>query len=224
MEIRERIIDFLIKNRVSSTEVADCLGKTGVLIGLMPITQGLYTAGKVKWIYAYNESNWSVHEGVENLEEESIVIVDSIDCKDRAIFGELVSKYILQISKCRAIVVDGKMRDAAALIKEKWPIWCKGYNPVGCYNWKPKFDVDNEWKKSRFEKYDGAIAVCDDCGVVVIPKEKIDEDFLAELNDIRVQEDIWMDRLDHFNESTFQIVCQKKYLKDNLYMSKRNLK
>ena len=220
--ITERIIDYLTRNRVSTTEVADCLGKTGVLPNLMPCNQGHYRAGKIIWIYAYDESNWPVHEQIQNLEEDGIVYIDTIDCGDRAIFGELVSKYILLYHQSKAIVVNGKMRDAAALIRQGWPIWCSGYTPVGCFNRKPEKEVDEKWRKEHFEQYNGAIAVCDDCGVVVIPKEQITEEFLEKLHHIEDQEDIWFDRLDHYKESTFDIVCKKKYLKDDEYMGIRN--
>ena len=62
--------------------------------------------------------------------------------------------------------------------------------------------------------YDGAIAVCDDCGVVIIPKEQHTEEFLQKLHHIEDQEDIWFDRLDHYKENTFEIVCLKNYLKE----------
>ena len=71
--------------------------------------------------------------------------------------------------------------------------------------------------------YDGAIAVCDDCGVVIIPKDKINEELLDKLHHIEDQEDIWFDRLDHYKESTFEIVCKKTYLQDEIYMSRRKL-
>lgn len=220
--VRERIIDYLVRNRVSTTEVADVLGKTGVVPNVMPINRGYYKAGRIKWVYTYDESNWPLHEQVENLEEDCIVFVDTFDCNDRAVFGELVSKYLLLYHQSRAIVVQGKMRDAAALIKENWPIWCNGFTPVGCFNKKPEQPLDEMLRKEHYETYEGAIAVCDDCGVVVIPKEKITEGFLAALHEIEDQEDIWFDRLDHYKESTFEIVCQKKYLQDEVYMSRRN--
>ena len=222
MEIRDKIIDYLVRNRVSTTEVADCLGKTGALPDIMPCNSGHYRAGKIIWIYAYEESNYPVHEQLQHIEDDCVVFVDSIDCGDRAIFGELVSKYILLYHQSRAIVINGKMRDAAALIKERWPIWCKGYTPVGCFNKKPICEIDKKWLNEHKELYDGAIAVCDDCGVVIIPKSKITEDFLLLLHHIEDQEDIWFDRLDHYKESTFEIVCQKNYLKDETYMSRRN--
>lgn len=223
MKIRERIVDYLVRNRVSTTEVADVLGKTGVVPNLMPVNSGMYKAGKIKLIYAYEESNWPVHEQIQTMEEDCVVFVEAFDCGERAIFGELVSKYILLYHQSRAIVVNGKLRDAAALIKEKWPIWCSGFTPVGCFNKKPSTPLDEERRKEAFEKYDGAIAVCDDCGVVIIPKDRITEEFLKGLQNIEMQEDIWFDRLDHYKESTFEIVCEKKYLKDDLYMNRRIL-
>ncbi len=219
--IREAIIDYLVRNRVSTTEVADCLGKSGVIPGLMPCNQGFYKAGKIIWVYAYEESNWPVHEQIQEIEEDGIVFVDAIDCGDRAIFGELVSKYILLYHQSRAIVVNGKLRDAAALIRQKWPIWCSGYTPVGCFNRKPEKEINTVWKEEHQNQYDGAIAVCDDCGVVVIPKDQITEEFLKKLIHIENQEDIWFDRLDHYKESTFDIVCKKTYLNDSTYMAIR---
>ncbi len=224
MNIKDKILDYLIRNRVSTTEVADVLGKTGVMPDLMPVNRGHYRAGEVKWIYAYEESNWPIHEQAEHIEDGKIVIVSNFGCGDRAIFGELVAKYILLYKQSQAIVIDGKMRDAAALIKEKWPIWCNGFNPVGCFNRKPSAPLDEQLLMTTKEKYDGAIAVCDDCGVVIIPKERINEELLHGLKHIENQEDIWFDRLNHYKESTFEIVCQKKYLNDEIYMSQHEVK
>lgn len=215
--ICDKVIDYLVRNRVSTTEVADALGKTGVVPDLMPINRGYYKAGKIKWVYAYDESNWPVHEQIQELEEDNIVFVDTFNCGNRAIFGELVSKYILLYRQSRAIVINGNMRDAAALIRENWPIWCKGLNSVGCFNRKPDKPFNEEQRQKNYEKYDGAIAVCDDCGVVIIPKDRINEEFYQALVKIENQEDIWFDRLDHYKENTFDIVCMKNYLKDENY-------
>ena len=215
-----KIIDYLIRNRVSTTEVADALGKRGNLQGIMPVNQGFHRVGLVKWIYAYNESNWSVQ--IQNVPEGSVILVETFDCGERAIFGELVSKYLLLYQQCQAVVICGNMRDASALIKNNYPIWCRGFNPVGCFNRKPEHVMDDVIIAQQRKKYDGSIAVCDDCGVVIIPKERIDEEFLLELHHIEDQEDIWFDRLDHYKENTFEIVCEKKYKNDDIYMSGRN--
>lgn len=210
--IKERIIDYIRRNRVSTTEVADCLGKSGALVNVMPINRGHFCVGNVKWVYANQESNWPVHEQIVDTNEGDVVFVEDFDCNGRAIFGELVSKYILLYLQAKAIISTGKMRDAAALIRENYPIWCTGLTPVGCFNKRVdalQEDILAEHKK----KYDGTIAVCDDCGVVIIPKECHTEEFYQKLVFIEEQEDIWFNRLDHYKENTFEIVCLKNYLK-----------
>ena len=136
-----------------------------------------------------------------------------MDVHNRAVIGDLVSKYILLYLGNKAIICTGKMRDAHTLIKENYPIWCTGVSPVGCFN-KP---VD----KSKWEKqiklgrdfYQGAIAVCDDSGVIIIPKDNINEEFYQKLVFIEQQEDIWYDCIDRKKWTTYKTICLKDYLK-----------
>ena len=83
-DVTELIIDKIERNRISTTEVADCLGKTGLIPKVYPVNQGLFKVGKVHWIYAYNESNWEVHEQCRDAQEKEIILVESFNCKDRA--------------------------------------------------------------------------------------------------------------------------------------------
>lgn len=212
-DIKQKIISFIRRNRVSTTEVADCLGKSGVLENVMPINRGHFKVGNVKWVYAHAESNWDVHEQIVSTEENDVVFIEAFDCKHRAIIGELVCKYILLYKQASAIICNAKFRDAGALLRENYPIWCTGFTPVGCFNTKPEIALDSTIVKNSRSKYEGAIAVCDDCGVVIIPKELHTEDFFQKLIHIEEQEDIWFNRLDQYKENTFEIVCLKKYLK-----------
>lgn len=211
MEVREQIIKYIRVNKVSTTEVADCLGKTGVLPNVMPVNRGQFQVGKVKWVYAYNESNWDVHEQVRDTEKDDIVYIETFQCGDRAIVGELVSEYILLYRQAAAIVTNTKMRDAHRLIKEQYPIWCTGFSPVGCFNMKNSQPFDQAIIKDRMENVNGSIMVCDDSGVVIIPKEQITEDMLQKLIAIEEQEDIWFDCIDRRKWDTFDTVCLKKY-------------
>jgi 4-hydroxy-4-methyl-2-oxoglutarate aldolase len=213
--MKDKIIDFIKRNRVCTTEVADCLGKSGALENVMPINQGQFKVGNVHWVYTHEESNWEVHEQVVDTKENDIVFIEAFDCNNRAIIGELVTKYIILYRQASAIVCNAKFRDAAALLKEKYPVWCTGFTPVGCFNRKPMKELDADIISKHRAMYDGAIAVCDDCGVVIIPKELHTEEFLQKLHHIEDQEDIWFDRLDHYKDNTFQIVCLKNYLKES---------
>ena len=142
--MKDAIIDYIKRNRVSTTEVADCLGKQGVLPDVLPLNQGQFRVGPIKWVYAYNESNWDVHDQVRNIEKDSIVFIEAFNCGERAIIGELVSKFILLYQQAKAIITTGKMRDAHKLIKENYPIWCKGVTPIGCFNRKNDLFLDQK--------------------------------------------------------------------------------
>lgn len=212
--MKNEIIYYIKRNRVCTTEIADCMNKSGVLENIMPINKGQFKVGNVKWVYAFAESNWDVHEQIISIQEGDVVFIEAFECNHRAIIGELVCKYMLLYKQANAIVVNAKMRDAAALLKENYPIWCTGFTPVGCFNTKPQRQLDSSIIESHKKMYDGAIAVCDDCGVVIIPKELHTEEFHKKLQWIEEQEDIWFDRLDRHKENTFEIVCLKKYLNE----------
>ncbi|AZV47324.1 demethylmenaquinone methyltransferase [Nautilia sp. PV-1] len=211
--MKEKIIDFIKRNRVSSTEVADCLGKSGAIKNVKAVNRGHFAVGNVFWVYAFNGTNWDVHEQIQNVKEGDIVFIQVFDNFGKAVFGDLVSKYLLLYKQAEAIVTNGLLRDAPRLIKENWKIWCNGFSPEGYIN--KKVELTNEQKERIFKeknKFDGGIAVCDDTGVVIIPKEYHNNEFLKKLEFIEEQEDIWFDCIDRKKCSTFETVCLKKYL------------
>ena len=212
LETREKIVQFLRRNRVSTTEVADCLGKTGAIDGIVPVTPGMYAAGVIKYVYAHSESNWSVHEQIQDVPPDHIIVMDSFAVNGRALVGELVTKYLCLYRQSCALVVLGKMRDANDLIKNRYPVWCSGFTPVGCFNQKQEETSEiHAAAMDHFAFFEGAIAICDDTGVVIIPKEHITEEFYCKLEHIEQQEDIWFDCIDRKKMNTFETVCLKKY-------------
>lgn len=211
--ITDKIIEYIRINKVSTTEVADCLGKKGAIPGIYPITRGQFHVGRVKWVYAYDESNWDVHEQIRNTQKGDVVYIETFNCNDRAIVGELVTKFLILYRQAEALVTNANMRDAHKLIKEKYPVWCSGFNPVGCFNKKNTREFDPEIKKKRINNLSGAVMVCDDSGVVVIPREELNEEFYLKLEAIEEQEDIWFDCIDRRKWNTFDTVCLKKYKK-----------
>ena len=196
MDIKKEIIDKIRKNRISTTEVADCLGKAGLFEGAHIVNRGHFAVGNVKWIYAYNESNWSIHEQAREVQPGDVVLIEAFNCKNRATIGELVSKFMLLYKEAVAVISNAPLRDANDLIKQNYPVWCSGFTPVGCFNKKIEEPLDEEIYKQHKEKYDGSIAVCDDTGVVIIPKEQHTVEFLGKLDNIEKQEDTWFECLD----------------------------
>lgn len=210
--MKEAIIEYIRRNRVSTTELADCMDKSGLLENAVALNRGKFKAGNIKWVYAYNESNWSVHEQIREVQPGDVVMIEAFNCADRATIGELVAKYLLLYRGASAIISNAKLRDGARLIKENYPIWCAGLTPIGCFNKKNDVPLDVETHQKHRERYEGSIAVCDDSGVVIIPKNFHTNEFLDKVIAIEEQEDMWFECLNHKKWDTYDIVCMKKYL------------
>lgn len=201
MDVLSVVVDQIRRNRISTTEVADAMSKSGQLWKSMPLQEGYHRVGPVFWARADANSNWWVHHDLQNAPEGCVVVIEARNCGDRAVFGELVAKYLLLYRQVAAIVTNAPVRDANRLRKERWPIWCEGVSPIGVENHAVKEPVD-----MRFG-YDGSIAVCDDSGVVLIPKEELSQSLVSRLQAVEALEDQWFFALDHEKKSTFEIVC-----------------
>jgi 4-hydroxy-4-methyl-2-oxoglutarate aldolase len=214
--LKEKIIALIQRNRISSVEVADALGKQGVLSGPKILNNRKFAVGEVQYIFGHSETNWTIHEQGEKLKDGGILYVDTFECNDKAAFGDLVSKYFILYKRFDGLVVNGLIRDVHALKKEQYPIWSLGVTPLGCSNINKPIPehilIESKNRKSFFE---GSIMICDDSGCTMIEKELITEQTLKKLEFMELQEDIWFYCIDTLKWSTYETVCQKKYL-DNM--------
>ena len=211
--LKEKIIRLIEENKISSSETADVLGKKGNLRGIRPLNARHFRVGEAVFMYAYNESNWEVHEQLAGLDcENKVVYIHCINCNERAVLGDLVAKYLFLYKRCKALVVNGYVRDVHRLIKENYPVWCTGVTPIGCLNVKNETLPPEVELQALRKKFDKGIMVCDDSGVVLIEESMVNEEIMEKLNFIELQEDIWYFCIDTLKLSTYDVVCLKKYL------------
>lgn len=210
MNIVDEIIDYIEVNRVSTTEIADVLNKTGEVDGMLrSLAPRAKAVGRVYYAPSFNESNWYTHYFLQDAPKKSIIYVEGVNCGNRAIFGSLVAKYAILYKQAKGVVVSGNLRDVHTLIKEQYPIWCWGSTPIGCFN--KDTGIDQKYYKKRKEELDGAIMIADDSGVILVKKEQLTKEFLDGLAKIELQEDIWFDCIDRLKYSTFETVCLRNY-------------
>jgi regulator of RNase E activity RraA len=221
-DIQKRIIDLIETNKISTTEVADALGKSGHIPDVLPINKNHHVVGKVRLIYNYDGTNWPLHDGIQSVNEGEVVYIHCDNCENLAIFGDLVSKYLMLYKRCKAIVCNGLVRDVHRIIKENYPIWSTGRSPIGCSNNKP--EKNKYLSNKKIKKYKDGVIVCDDTGVVLIESHQLTQELYNRLKVIELQEDVWYYCLDTKKQSTFEIVCEKKYLlPDNNFLINDNI-
>jgi len=211
--MKAKIIEYIIKNKVSSVEVSDALEKKGVIPRLQAINEGHFVCGEVEYIYTYNNSNWELHKQIENIDEDKIVYVDTFNCDERAVLGDIVSKYIMLYKNAKAIIVNGLVRDVHRLKKENYAMWSLGYTPLGCFNKEVELEANiKEEIEEKKKLFQNSIIVADDSGCTLIEKDKINDTLLSKLEFIELQEDIWYFCMDTLKMSTYETICLKKYL------------
>ncbi len=213
MNLDSEIVELIRRNRISTTEIADALGKTGSLPGLLPLNSLKYAVGKVRLIEPMNDSNYILHKELEAVEPGEVIHIRPIGFSDVAVFGDLVAKYTLLYKQAAAIVVEGNVRDTARLVREQYPIWCMSSNPVGAVNFKTHSEETQVG--SEQSRINGGIAVCDEGGVVIIPANLIDSNLSKKLQHIEALEDLWHYCLNTLKWSTYDIVVKKRYLEDS---------
>lgn len=211
----EEIISLIERNRISSVQLSDALGKKEPVHSLRPLVNGYHKVGKVSYACTHSGSNYELHRQIESVKENSIVVIEGFNCEGKALFGELVAKYLLLYKQCKAIVVLGLVRDIHSLLKERYAIWSFGVTPVGCENYKVESNalLDQQIELSR-TKFDGGIIVADDSGVVLIEQREINDEIVKKLEFIELQEDIWFYCIDTLEWSTYDTICKKLYLSD----------
>ena len=211
MNYTNEIIKYVRRNRVSTTEVADALGKAGVLSGLHALTPDHFRVGRAHCIFTANQSNYALHEQIKEIEEGDVAIVFADNCESRALLGDLICRYIVLYRGAEALIVDGLVRDASRLRRERYPVWCAGATPLGCFN-RPADPFPAAREAQIRKQVEGGVAVCDDGGVVVIPPDRLNADMLSKLEQIELQEDIWYYCLNTLKWDTKRIVCDNDYL------------
>lgn len=212
----DSMIGLILRNRISSVEVADALGKTGLVPNAHTVNPGHHVVGKVRYVYGHGRSNWPIYEQLQDVEEGCILFVDTYGFDEAAVFGDIASKHLFLYKRVKAVVVNGYIRDAHRLHKENYPIWCRGLTPIGANNKKVELSTAVEEDARRRRDYlDGGIMVCDDSGCVLIERDQVTEDTLHRLEFIELQEDIWYYCVDTLKWSLFDTICQKKYLEND---------
>ena len=211
MDEINKIISLCKSKNVSTTLLADALNKTGLIPHVYPLYEDSYKVGKIKCIFASNISNYCLHDQISSTSRGDIVVIFTHNCDGRALLGELVAKYLIEVNNVEAIVVHGAVRDVEMLTKHNYPIWSNDRTPIGCIN-EFSGNFPEKLRKELYDKYEGAVAICDPSGVIAIPKNLKISDIVKEIHKILDKEEVWFYCLTELKLNTFQIICQKEYL------------
>lgn len=208
MTLIEEMRDYIRTNRLSTTEIADAMGKVGFLKNVFSINPGLHAVGVIEHIVVSNRNNSSVHSVIANLEPGKVLLI-TVDSalEELAFLGDLMIKSAILYKQAVAVITNSKVRDAARLIKENYPVWSSGVSPIGAVN-SPDFPI-------LWGEFHGGLAIADDGGVVIIPNEFVTVEMMEKLYMIEDQEDLWSYCINTLKWSTHKTIVQKAYFRNS---------
>ncbi|MDO5835502.1 MAG: RraA family protein [Methanobacterium sp.] len=166
----------LKKLEVTTSQISDALknltGEYGVIPGVKPINDDLKISGRVFTVKTHQDDWGTSLKAIESAKNGEIIFV-CCDGDEIGIWGELFSKYA-QKKGIQATVIFGAMRDVAAVRKLNYPVFSRTIVPhAGTPRAEGKINIPLECGGVKVKTGDWIFG--DECGVVVVSEEILDE-------------------------------------------------
>jgi 4-hydroxy-4-methyl-2-oxoglutarate aldolase len=178
---------FEIPDWLTSTLASDAMAGEGAMDGPLPIRGGQLIAGYASTVLIAAGDNLDLAEAVKRGPDPGpVLIIASAASSNKAAMGDLTAASMI-LRGFRAAIVDGRVRDVAALRTLELQVWCRGVTPVAPGK-AGGGQVGGEVTCAGVSVRPGDVVVADDDGVVVWPAARVEE--LLERARQRVESDL----------------------------------
>jgi 4-hydroxy-4-methyl-2-oxoglutarate aldolase len=188
---------------VTSALLASAGGdRVGVIRGLEPAWPGARAFGPAFTVCGVSGDNLALHRAIAGAPEGVVVVADVQGGQDVAHCGDVLVR-AARARGIHGIVLDGSIRDRAAIRELEYPVFHQGTSPLGPTKLVAgELDVPIELLGVTVRP--GDVVLADDDGIVVLSADDADE-ILAAAAAIAEREHEWEARLDA-GESTLSIL------------------
>lgn len=140
---------------------------------MMPVDETSYMIGTACTVETQDGDNFPIHVAIYMSKPGYVLVVDGKGYQDRAYLGDLMGGAAKAIGLA-GLVVDGCVRDKVGLRELGIPVFSKGYMQRGPAK-KDKGRINNPVTCAGARVNPGDLVVGDYDGVVVIPRDRIEE-------------------------------------------------
>ncbi len=187
----DQLLEFASSDNVSDA-LKEITGKTGLIDGVKPIDESFKVVGKIRT--AYTDSNdWGTSiKAIYNTKPDEVLFIQCSD-DEYAVWGGLASSAAKK-QGILATVIYGASRDTEDIIELDYPVFSRN---ITSHSGKPLNNgiLDNHLVINGNLVSNGDVIICDIDGVVVIPKDKIDQ-VLSQVKTVKEFEDECIKKLD----------------------------
>ena len=179
----------------SPATLHEAMGRKGALpFPIKPLYPGMRVCGPAVTVSCGPTDNLMIHVAMALTKPGDVLVVDFKGMTEAGPWGDVLTASALQRGLA-GLVIDGCVRDAAAIREMGFPVFCRGTNMKGTTKTQPVGDVNTTIVCAGVIVSPGDIIVGDDDGVVVVPqaeaaatlakadeRERMEADFREKLN------------------------------------------
>ncbi|MBV8701893.1 MAG: RraA family protein [Bradyrhizobium sp.] len=147
--------------------ISDNLSRLPGAANLRPFYTGGTMVGTALTVRTAAGDNLFIHRALELIRPGDVLVVDGGGDESRALVGEIIA-LIASTRGAAGIVIDGAIRDSAALMKSNFPIFARAANHRGPYKNGPG-EINVPVSIAGLVVEPGDIVVGDQDGVVAFP-------------------------------------------------------
>jgi len=160
--------------QLNTTLLSDAMGCTGAMdYTIKPVTPGMKVVGTALTVKMRPGDNLFLHQAINVGKQGYVLVADGRGHIENAYLGELMAE-AAKVNGLEGIVIDGAVRDQEALIELELPIYAKGFSPNGPHKDGPG-ELNMPIACGGIPVSPGDLVVGDNDGVVVVPRNKIEE-------------------------------------------------
>ncbi|MPZ63318.1 MAG: RraA family protein [Propionibacteriales bacterium] len=153
--------------QLPTATIADCLGRHNVVAARLRPVSGDGVLGVALGVRVMPGDSGSLHQALNHVPPGRVLVVDAGGYADRAVWGEVLT-VAAQARQVRGLVLDGAVRDIAAIRRRAFPVYAVALSPAG-----PHKSGGGEWGGTvacgGAVVPTGDLVVGDGDGVVVVP-------------------------------------------------------
>lgn len=156
---------------VATATVSDCLDRLHAMHAGIRRISGSGVFGPALTVATCAGDSATIHRAIEVAPAGSVMVIDAAGHPGRAVWGEILAAAARQRG-VRGVVIDGVVRDAAALRAAAFPVYARGSCPAG-----PHKGFEGNWgapiQCGGIVVATGDLVIADDDGVVVVPASRV---------------------------------------------------
>ena len=183
--------------------LSDALNKMQCMSsGIKPLDPKSKLAGPAFTVNAMVGGNLGLHRAIYEAKKGDVLVCNARGHTDTSVLGFLQARASM-IRGLAGVVIDGSIRDSEEIRESGFPVFCRGITPAGPHKgWNDDLQVPIQC--GGVAVHPGDIIVGDADGVVVIPKDRLEEIYQTALQKLEKEKE-WFKALEE-GKSTIEIL------------------